>query len=404
MVNLVQKNYLMQRYDVIIAGGGPAGSTAATLLSQYGYKVLILEKDQHPKFHIGESMMPLIEPVMNRLGLDWGKGNLKKMGADFIHEPSGRTLFLPLMGKYQTYQIERSSFDQKMFNNAIAHGAEAYQNTKVADVVINENAVRVSTSEGDFEGRYFIDATGRSALMGRKFRKVKRLENFGRYALFQHYQLTDNSAVEAVFSTGNVKILLVDVGWLWIIPLIDKRLSVGLVVQKQSKLNVAKEQLFKQYIEASPLLTSLLDNSEVILPIQAEADFSYINQRRYGARYACCGDAAGFLDPVFSSGFFFAVKTAELIADRLHQGLLTGQESDPQLHAKDDSLYKTGFNTMWLLIDRFYRSSLVENLIFEFDRHERIKDEITALLAGDLWSEDNLFQQGLLKGRRAAIL
>ncbi len=404
MVNLVQENYLMQRYDVIIAGGGPAGSTAATLLSQYGYKVLILEKDQHPKFHIGESMMPLIEPVMNRLGLDWGKGNLKKMGADFIHEPSGRTLFLPLMGKYQTYQIERSSFDQKMFNNAIAHGAEAYQNTKVADVVINENGVQVSTSEGDFEGRYFIDATGRSALMGRKFRKVKRLENFSRYALFQHYQLTDNSAVEAVFSTGNVKILLVDVGWLWIIPLIDKRLSVGLVVQKQSKLNVAKEQLFKQYIEASPLLTSLLDNSEVILPIQAEADFSYINQRRYGARYACCGDAAGFLDPVFSSGFFFAVKTAELIADRLHQGLLTGQESDPQLHAKDDSLYKTGFNTMWLLIDRFYRSSLVENLIFEFDRHERIKDEITALLAGDLWSEDNLFQQGLLKGRRAAIL
>ncbi len=394
----------MLRYDVIIAGGGPAGSTAATLLSQYGYKVLILEKDQHPKFHIGESMMPLIEPVMKRLGLDWGKGNLKKMGADFIHEPSGRALFLPLMGKYQTYQIERSSFDQKMFNNAIEHGAEAYQNTKVADVAIYENGVQVSTSEGNFEGRYFIDATGRSAFMGRKFRKVKRLENFGRYALYQHYQLTDNPAVEAVFSTGNVKIVLVDVGWLWIIPLIGKRLSVGLVVQKQSKFNVSKQQLLKQYLDDSPLLTRLLENSKMILPIQAEADFSYINQRRYGARYACCGDAAGFLDPVFSSGFFFAVKTAELLADRLHQGFLKGQEANSKLHAEDDYLYKTGFNTMWLLIDRFYRSSLVENLIFEFDRHERIKDEITALLAGDLWSEDNLFQQGLLKGRRAAIL
>ncbi len=394
----------MQRYDVIIAGGGPAGSTAATLLAQYGHKVLILEKDQHPKFHIGESMMPLIEPVMNRLELDWGKGNLKKMGADFIHEPSGRSLFLPLMGKYQTYQIERSSFDHRMYNNAIAHGVEAYQNIKVTDVVIDERGVRVSTSGGDFEGRYFIDATGRSALMGRKFRKVKRLENFGRYALYQHYQLTDNPAVEAIFSTGNVKILLVDVGWLWIIPLIGKKLSVGLVVQKQSKFDVSKQQILKQYLDDSPLLTSLLDNSEVILPVQAEADFSYINQRRYGARYACCGDAAGFLDPVFSSGFFFAVKTAELIADRLHQGFLKGQEADSKLHAEDDYLYKTGFNTMWLLIDRFYRSSLVENLIFEFDRHERIKDEITALLAGDLWSDDNLFQQGLLKGRRAAIL
>jgi len=394
----------MLRYDVMIAGGGPAGSTAATLLAQYGYRVLLLEKDQHPKFHIGESMMPLIEPVMNRLGMDWGKGNLKKMGADFIHEPSGRSLFFPLMGKYRTYQIERSSFDQKMFNNAIAHGVEAYQYTKVTDVVVDEKGVQVNTSEGNFEGRYFIDATGRSALMGRKFRKVKRLENFGRYALYQHYQLTENPAVDAVFSTGNVKILLVDVGWLWIIPLSGKKLSVGLVVQKQSKLDVSKQQIFKQYVEASPLLTSLLDNSEVILPIQTEADFSYINQRRYGARYACCGDAAGFLDPVFSSGFFFAVKTAELIADRLHQGFLNGQEANLYLHAEDDYLYKTGFNTMWLLIDRFYQSSLVENLIFEFDRHERIKDEITALLAGDLWSDDNLFQQGLLRGRRAAIL
>lgn len=394
----------MQKYDVIIAGGGPAGCTSATLLRQYGYKVLILERDQHPKFHIGESMMPLIEPVMNRLGLDWGKGNLKKLGADFIHEPSGRNLFLPLRGKYQTYQIERSTFDQKMFENTIKHGADAYQNTKVTDVVLDDNGVQVNTPAGNFEGRYFIDATGRSVLMGRKFREVKRLENFGRYSLFQHYQLTDNPTVESVFATGNVKILLVDIGWIWIIPLIGKRLSVGLVVQKKSNSSSSKQGLFKQYIEDSPLITQLLNNSKVIRPIQAEADFSYINQRRYGVRYACCGDAAGFLDPVFSSGFFFAVKTAEMIADRLHQGFLKGREADSTLHAEDDFFYKTGFNTMWLLIDRFYQSSLVENLIFEFDRHERIKEEITALLAGDLWRDENLFQQGLLKGRRAVIL
>jgi flavin-dependent dehydrogenase len=183
-----------------------------------------------------------------------------------------------------------------------------------------------------------------------------------------------------------------------------KRMSVGLVVQNRNKSELSRDGLFKHYVNHSPLLTRLLKDSTILSPIQAEADFSYINNRRYGARYACCGDAAGFLDPVFSSGFFFALKTAEMIADRLHQGFVSGQEADPELHSVDDSIYKTGFNTMHLLIDRFYQSNLVENLIYEFERHERIKEELTALLAGDLWSENNLFQQGLLKGRRSAVL
>jgi flavin-dependent dehydrogenase len=174
-------------------------------------------------------------------------------------------------------------------------------------------------------------------------------------------------------------------------------------VQNPAKTEISRNELFEYYVKSSPLLTQFLKDSTVLSPIQAEADFSYINNRRYGERYACCGDAAGFLDPVFSSGFFFALKTAEMIADRLHQGFVNGQEADPELHSVDDSIYKTGFNTMHLLIDRFYRSNLVENLIYEFERHDRIKKELTALLAGDLWSEGNLFQQGLLKGRRSAI-
>lgn len=394
----------MQEYDVIVAGGGPAGCTAATLLCQYGYKVLILERGQHPRFHIGESMMPQIEPIMNRLGIDWGQGNLKKSGADFIHEPTGKSLYFPLLGKYQTFQIERSEFDHKMFNNSLAHGVEGHQNEKVTSVTYGEEAVHVASHSGSYQSRYFIDATGRSALMGRKLSGVARIKNLGQLALYQHYQLANNKDIEELFAMGNVKILLVDIGWLWVIPLMGKRMSVGLVVQNRNKSELSRDELFKHYVKNSPLLTRLLKESTALSPIQAEADFSYINNRRYGERYACCGDAAGFLDPVFSSGFFFALKTAEMIADRLHQGFVSGQEADPELHSVDDSIYKTGFNTMHLLIDRFYRSNLVENLIYEFERHERIKEELTALLAGDLWSEDNLFQQGLLKGRRSAVL
>ena len=394
----------MQEYDVIIAGGGPAGSTAATLLSQFGHKVLILEWDQHPRPHIGESMMPQIDPIMKRIGLDWGEGNLQKSGADFIHESSNKSLFFPLLGANKTFQIERSKFDEKMFNYALSQGAEGYQNTKVTALEIDRDGVHVSTDSGDYNGRYFIDATGRSALMGRKLNSVKKLENLGQFALYQYFQLEDNQEVKELFGTGNVKIILVDIGWLWVIPLVGKRLSIGLVVQDKTKANLSKDELFNHYLNESPIISRLLHNSKMLKPIQAEADFSYVNNRRYGLRYACCGDAAGFLDPVFSSGFFFAVKTAELIADRLHEGLVNGDEANPELHAVDDSIYKDGFNTMYLLIERFYRSNLVENLIFEFDRHEGIKEEITALLAGDLWRENNFFQQGLLNGRRSAVL
>ena len=394
----------MNRYDVIIAGGGPAGSTAATLLSQRSYRVLLLEKGLHPRFHIGESMMPQIGPIMLRLGIDWGEGNLKKGGADFIDEASGRTLYFPLLGKYGTYQIERSVFDQKLFINAQKHGAETHQQEWVKDVDLAPERVVVTSNRDCYQGRYFIDASGRSAFMGRKQSSIKRLQNFGHFALYQHFKLAGCASSKELFATGNVKILLADIGWIWIIPLVGLRLSVGLVVQKDRPEKLSNQQLFNRYVQASPYLTDLLENSQTLSDIQAEADFSYVNQRRYGMRYACCGDAGGFLDPIFSSGFFFAVKTAELIADRLHWGFSHGSEANPNLHAEDNQVYDIGFKTIHLLIQRFYQSDLINNLVFEADRHDRIKKELTAIMAGDLWQPDNKFQQGLLHGRRSKSL
>lgn len=388
-------------FDVIIAGGGPAGTTAATLLAHYGHQVLLIEQGRHPRFHIGESMMPFIEPVMDRLGVDWGEGNLKKSGADFIDEKNQKHVFFSLSGKYGTYQIERSVFDEKLFKNAELNGVETHQQEKVTEVHCNDDRVDVITSQSAYQGRYFIDATGRSALMGRKQKSVNRVRNLGRYALFQHYKLKSSPEVDALLNSGNIKILLVDIGWIWAIPLTEKRLSVGLVVNRKP-MEMKRDELFDQYIKASPLLSALLKKSENLNSVQAEADFSYVNERRFGLRYACCGDAAGFLDPVFSSGFFFAVKTAEMIADRVHQGLVENTENDPHLHAVLDQTYQSGFKTMHLMIERFYCSNLVNNLLFESDRHLRIKEEIRALLAGDLWKENNLFQQGLLRGRRRA--
>ncbi|MGH8549895.1 MAG: NAD(P)/FAD-dependent oxidoreductase [Methylococcales bacterium] len=388
-------------YDVIIAGGGPAGSTASTLLAGYGYRTLMIEAGRHPRFHIGESMLPASEPVMKRLGIDWGFGNQVKIGAEFIDEASGRRLVFRLWGSRGTYQVERSVFDQTLFENALAKGVEVRESEKVLDFAVTDSGICIETDKDRYTGRYLIDATGRNALAGRKSKSIRRIHEFGRYALFQHFKLARSELVDSVFETGNIKILLVELGWIWAIPLIGRRLSVGLVVKHDPPNGLKRDRLFQTYLHGSALLATLLQNSEPIGGLRTEADFSYLNLKRCGSRFVSCGDASGFLDPVFSSGFFFAVKTAEMAADRIHQAFLEGREADPDLHEQDHRVYDAGFQTMYALIQRFYHSSMIENLVFEADRHERIKREITALLAGDLWEETNLFQQGLLKSRRA---
>ncbi len=388
-----------EQYDVIIAGGGPAGATAATLLAQYGHSVLLIERDQHPRFHIGESMLPMSEPVMKRLGIDWTQGNLKKGGAEFIDEASGRRTYFPFQGEYRTFQVERSVFDKRLFDNALAHGVVGYQQEQVKRVQCTADEVQVKTDKALYQSRYFIDATGRNALMGKTFNSINKINNLGKFALYKHYKLANSLESDALFGHGNIKILLSEIGWIWCIPLTKGRLSVGLVVQKEVPENLKHEALFARYIQASPYMSELLQGAEALSDVCIEADFSYRNSRRYGQRFACCGDAAGFLDPVFSSGFFFAVKTAEFVADQLHQGLTQGMEADPELQQASDEFYQKGFKTMHRLIERFYCSNLVENLFFESDRQLQIKQEIVALLAGDLWQEGNSFQQGLLTGR-----
>ncbi len=386
-------------YDVIIAGSGPAGSTAATLLAQYGYRVLMLDKGKHPRFHIGESMLPMTAPIMQRLKIDWTENNLPKGGAAFIDEKQGRRSFFPFQGKYKTFQVDRSVFDKCLFENAIKQGVIAHQQEKVVNINCHDDKVIIDTDKISYQARYFIDASGRNAIMGNKKKSITKLKNLGKFALYQHYQLNDNPITAALFSSGNIEILLTELGWFWCIPLTKKRLSVGLVIQKQPPINLKGLNLFNHSLKASPRLNELLRNSKLLSNLKLEVDFSYLNKQRYGRRYACCGDAAGFLDPVFSSGFFFAVKTAQMIADQLHLGLKENREGDINLHDATDKLYQTGFQSMYLMIERFYCSNLVENLFFEAERAPHIKEEIVALLAGDLWTENNSFQQGLLSGR-----
>ncbi|MBS1212136.1 MAG: NAD(P)/FAD-dependent oxidoreductase [Proteobacteria bacterium] len=388
-------------HDVVVAGGGPAGSTAATLLAQQGHRVLLLERDRHPRFHIGESMLPLSEPVVQRLGIDWSLNNQFKSGALFMDEASGQQIYFPLSGQRRTYQAERAPFDEMLFRNAASHGAVAREKERVEDVKCMAEGVEIATNRGSYRARYLVDATGRSALMGRKTGAVVRIDNLGRFAVYTRYRdIPPGEEADELFRTGNIYIPVVDIGWIWIIPLSGRRLSVGLVVQK-GRSDGSVEALYRRYISQSMVLNRLLAGAAQDAPIRTEADFSYTNQRRYGLRYACCGDAAGFLDPVFSSGVFLAFTSAARIADRIHLALLDGSEADPSLHLADDSEYLLGFNTMRVFVERFYQSDMVRNLFFEADKHPTLRDEIAQLLAGDLWSGNNPLQKSLLASHRS---
>lgn len=388
-------------YDVIVAGGGPAGSTTATLLAQYGYRVLLLEKGRHPRFHIGESMLPYSEPVIRRLGLDWTEGNVFKSGAVFLDESSGQEIFFQLSGEHRAVQLERSQFDAKLFDNARRHGVETRQACPVTGVECTPAAVSVNTPAGSFRARYLVDATGRSALLGRAGRTLERLKTLGRFALYSHFGPVHGALADALYATGNIWVLIVDIGWWWVIPLAHRRVSVGLVVWQKKPANVSPEALYWRYLHASPRLNALLQAAHPLWPLRSEANFSYLNHRRYGQRFISVGDAAGFLDPVFSSGVFLALTSAARAADRIHQGLAAGSEADPNLHCPDEVSYALGFNTMYAFVERFYQSDLVHNVFFEAHRDAQIQRAISELLAGNLWQGANPWQETLLRGRFA---
>jgi len=287
-----------------------------------------------------------------------------------------------------------------LIDNAVGHGARLQQNEAVTAVGIDADGVQVTTDLGQYRARYLIDATGRSSLMGRRQAAIERIDNLGRFALYTHYRNATSPAARDMYASGDIKVLMVDIGWIWIIPLIDNRLSIGLVVQKPVDSSQRGPALYEKYRNASPILRELLLDAVQETEVRAEADFSFTNTQRHGERYACCGDAAGFLDPIFSSGVFLAVTSAEAVADRLHPALEAGTEGDPALHTPDDDHYDLAFRSMQLFVERYYQHGMVNHLFFEADRNEAIKNDIAALLSGDLWRGDNEFQRMLLEGRQ----
>jgi len=324
--------------DVIIIGGGPAGSTTATILAQHGRRVLLLEREEFPRYHIGESLMPYTWFTFKRLGvLDWFKTSAcpKKYSVQFVSTTGNVSQPFYFFETIQhecatTWQVLRSDFDQMMLNNARDNGVEVRQGISVRDLV-NYNG-QISGVIGDIKGggsetfraNVIVDASGRDTLVSSKLGWKKRDPELNKVSIFSYFK---GAKLDPGLNAGATTVAYIaKKGWFWYIPLPNDVVSVGIVAEANYLFRQTRilEEIFFREIEACPWIKEHLTTSTHIGPVRSTGEFSYRSTGVGGDGFCLVGDAFAFIDPVFSSGVFLALKSGEMAADAIHKGLETG--------------------------------------------------------------------------------
>jgi flavin-dependent dehydrogenase len=390
--------------DVAVIGGGPAGSTAGHLLARAGHDVLILEKDDFPRFHIGESLLPCDLPIFARLGMDMGDGPfLRKQGAEFIAESTGDAVFYDFAdalpgGPMYAYQVERAAFDHKLLQLAEQAGARVELRCRVRDAAIDETGVTLETDRGSVRARFLIDASGQDAFLGRRGRTIEPLRGLGRGATFCHFSDIAEETWNELARLGNIKVLVREDGWAWMIPLTGRRVSAGFV----SHVRALETTTLDQILAESPVLqriTAGATRGETRLA----RNFSYTNRATAGYRYACTGDSACFIDPVFSSGVSLAMMGAERLADALSSALREQREGDVTAVAEVGDAMRDAYRSVGALVHSFYNTAIVQNIFFAKSPDLEMRAGLISILAGDVWRNDNRFQSMLLRSARRQL-
>ncbi|MBE7420373.1 MAG: tryptophan 7-halogenase [Ideonella sp.] len=380
--------------DVLVVGGGPAGSTAAALLARLGRRVVMLEKAHHPRFHIGESLLPANALLFDELGVRDAveRIGMVKRGIEFVSPQHTRPSFLEFGDAWDkslpyAWQVRRSELDELLFRHAAACGATALEGCKVARVGFDADGVDIDATMQDgtprrWRARYLLDASGRDTLLAGKLGLKRRNEQHNSAALFGHYRGARRLAGAL---EGNISIFWFQHGWFWFIPLADGSTSIGAVCWPHYLKSRDKSlpEFFADTIAMSPPLAERLRGATLVDDqVYATGNYSYSSTQACGARYALLGDAYAFVDPVFSSGVYFAMVSAFAAVD-----LVAAELDDPSRAAvarqRFTGIVEKGPQEFTWFIYRMTNPAMRE--LFMAPRNPmRVKEALLSLLAGDI--------------------
>ncbi|HET6434780.1 MAG TPA: NAD(P)/FAD-dependent oxidoreductase [Xanthomonadaceae bacterium] len=381
--------------DVLVVGGGPAGSTAATLLARRGWKVLLLEKARHPRFHIGESLLPMNMPILERLGVfEQVKAiGVMKLGADFPVEGRDYNVFRFTRtlrpGAGHAFQVKREEFDQVLFAHARGEGVDAREGIKVESVEFDGNGRPVVAHARDEAGRaltvrmrFLLDASGRDTLLGAQLKLKRRNPRHSSAAIFSHYANVPRRPGD---DAGNVTICRHAHGWIWLIPLRQGVTSVGAVCSPDylKQRRGESEAFLLQTLDSVPEVRERMRDARRIAPVHVTGNYAYDCARMHGPGWLLLGDAYSFVDPMFSSGVYLAMNSAERGAEAVDAALREPAREAALLRALQRRL-DAGLDEFKWFIYRFTSPAMKQ--LFAHPRNLlRVEDAVVSMLAGDVF-------------------